>query len=121
MTPRSASDRPYHRVVSLLPSPLAPTGGVFRLDRKLTTDISRPIAGGWSAFARSDGQDFIVSGPQGAADYETALEDAISTAQEALDLIAAEGGPATCACPMARELPVLPHLPNDRRSIRCVP
>jgi hypothetical protein len=95
MTPRSASDRPYHRVVSLLPSPLAPTGGVFRLDRKLTTDISRPIAGGWSAFARSDGQDLIVSGPQGAAaDYETALEDAISAAQEALDLIAAEGGPA---------------------------
>ena len=80
--------------MSLLPSPLAPTGGVFRLDRKLTTDISRQIAGDWSAFARSDGQDFIVSGPQGAADYETALEDAIGTAQEALDLIGAEGGPA---------------------------
>jgi hypothetical protein len=66
-------DRPYHRVVSLLPSPLAPTGGVFRLDRKLTTDISRSIAGGWSAFARSGGQDLIVSGPRGAADYETAV------------------------------------------------
>ena len=81
-------------MVSLLPSPLAPTGGVFRLDRNVTTDISRSITGGWSAFARSDGQDLIVSGPQGAADYETALEDAISAAQEALDLIAAEGGPA---------------------------
>jgi hypothetical protein len=87
-------DRPYHRVVNLLPSPLAPTGGVFRIDRKLTTDISRSIAGGWLAFARSDDQDLIVSGPQGAADYETAIEDAISAAQEALDLIAAEGGPA---------------------------
>jgi hypothetical protein len=81
-------------VVGLLPSQLAPTGGVFRLDRKLTTDISRSIAGGWLAFARCDGQDLIVSGPQGAADYETAIEDAISAAQEALDLIAAEGGPA---------------------------
>lgn len=48
-------DRPYHRVVSLL----TPTGGVFRLDRKLTSYISRSIAGGWSAFARSDGQDLI--------------------------------------------------------------
>jgi hypothetical protein len=67
-------------VVGLLPSQLAPTGGVFRLDRKLTTDISRSIAGGWLAFARCDGQDLIVSGPQGAADYETAIEDAISAA-----------------------------------------
>ncbi len=81
-------------MVSLLPSPLAPTGGVFRLDRKLTSDMSRSITGGWSASARSDGQDLIVSGPQGAADYETALEDAISAAQEALDLIAAEGDQA---------------------------
>src|SRR5579871_2257152 len=87
-------DRPYHRVVSLLPSPLAPTGGVFRLDRKLTTDISRSIADDWLAFARFEGQDLIVSGPQGAGDYETAVEDAISAAQEALDLVAAEGGPA---------------------------
>ena len=87
-------DQPYHRVVNLLPSPLAPTGGVFRLDRKVTADISRPIAGGWLASARSDGQDLIVSGPQGAADYETAIEDAVSAAQEALDLIAAEGGAA---------------------------
>ncbi len=91
---RSAGGQPYHRVVNLLPSPLAATGGVFRLDRKMTTDISRSIAGGWSAFARSDGQDLIVSGPQGAADYETAVEDTISAAQEALDLIAAEGGHA---------------------------
>ena len=81
-------------MVSLLPSPLAPAGGVFRLDRKLTSDISRSITGGWSAFARSDGQDLIVSGPRGAADYETALEDAISAAQEALDLIVAEGDQA---------------------------
>lgn len=81
-------------MVSLLPSPLAPTGGVFRLDRKLTSDMSRSITGGWSASARSEGQDLIVSGPQGAADYETALEDAISAAQEALDLIAAEGDQA---------------------------
>jgi hypothetical protein len=67
-------------VVSLLPSPLAPTGGVFRLDRKLATDISRSIAGGWLAFAHSDGQHLIVSGPQGAANYETAVEDTISAA-----------------------------------------
>ena len=56
--------------------------------------MSRSITGGWSASARSDGQDLIVSGPQGAADYETALEDAISAAQEAPDLIAAEGDQA---------------------------
>lgn len=80
--------------MTLLPSPLEPTGGVFRLDRRVTTYISRSLAGGWSAFARFDGQDLIVSGPQGAADYGTAVEDAISAAQEALDLIAAEGGPA---------------------------
>jgi len=80
--------------VSLLPSPLAPTGGVFRLDRNVTTDMSRSITGGWAAFACSDGRDLIVSGPQGTADYEMALEDAISAAQEALDLIAAQGGQA---------------------------
>ena len=72
--------------MSLLPSPLATTGGVFRLDRKVTTNISQSIAGGWLASARSDGQDLIVSGPRGAADYGTAVEDAISAAQEALDL-----------------------------------
>jgi hypothetical protein len=75
-----------------------PAGAYWRClsprSQALTTDISRSIAGGWLAFARSDGQDLIVSGPQGAADYETAIEDAISAAQEALDLIAAEGGPA---------------------------
>jgi hypothetical protein len=91
---RSSGGQPYHHVVSLLPSPLAPTGGVFRLDRNVTTDLSRSITGGWSAFARSDGRDLIVSGPLGSADYETALEDAISAAQEALDLIAVKGGPA---------------------------
>ena len=81
-------------MVNLLPSPLAPTGGVFRLDRKLTSDMSRSITGDWSAFARSGSLDLIVSGPQGAADYETALGDAISAAQESLDLVAAEGGQA---------------------------
>lgn len=80
--------------MSLLPSPLAPTGGAFRLDREVTTEVSRPIAGGWSTLVRSGGRDLIVFGPTGAADYETALEDAISAAQEGLDLIAAEGGPA---------------------------
>lgn len=80
--------------MSLLPSPLAPTGGVFLLGRKLTTDISRSTAGGWSAWARADGEDLVISGPRGAADYETAVEDTIGAAQEALDLIAAEGGPA---------------------------
>jgi hypothetical protein len=86
--------RPHHRVVSLLPSPLAPTGGVFRLDRKPPTDISRSITRGWSAFARPGGQYLIVSGPHGTADYDTALEDTIGAAQEGLDLIAAGGGPA---------------------------
>ena len=58
------------------------------------TGISRSIADGWMALVRSDSQDLVVSGPRGAADYESAVEDAIGAAQEALDLIAAEGGPA---------------------------
>jgi hypothetical protein len=80
--------------MSLLGSPVTPSGGVFRLDRPSAADVSRSIANGWYATLAAGESRIVVHGPPAADNYTDSLSEAVSAAQEALDLLAVEGGVA---------------------------
>lgn len=80
--------------MTALGMPRSPSGGAFRVDRPIPSDLTQSIGAGWSATIGSGAGQIAVHGPNSASTYEEALEDALGAAQQALDLLAIQGGVA---------------------------
>ncbi len=71
----------------------SPSGGAFHLDKAPTVTISESLACGWTAEFVEGSQQLVVRGTTATDNYTDTLEEGLTAAQEALDLVAMRGGP----------------------------
>ncbi len=88
---READSEPGEARLLSVGEPASPSGGSFRLGQLAGRSCAEQLGAGWTAEAVHGSRQLLVRGPTRLANYVDALEQTLSAAQEALDLLSMRG------------------------------